>query len=117
MRMTRCSISQRRTRSVMLRRRSMSCLRKVLFCSDLLSIMPPMKLPRILTLIALAVVLNVQAQPKADDLIVEMNHAFRQGNRARLAQLLPQVRGHPLEPWAAYWELKNRLETAQPQEV
>jgi soluble lytic murein transglycosylase len=76
-----------------------------------------MMLLRILTLIVLAVASPVQAQPKGDDLIVEMNQAFRQGNRVRLAQLLPQVRGHALEPWAAYWELKNRLDTALPQEV
>ncbi len=76
-----------------------------------------MKLPRILTLIALAVACAAQAQSKGDDLIVEMSQAFRQGNRVRLAQLLPQVRGHALEPWAAYWELKSRLDTALPQEV
>ena len=29
----------------------------------------------------------------------------------------PQVRGHALEPWAAYWELKSRLDTATPQEI
>ena len=75
-----------------------------------------MKLPRILTLIAVAVACHVQAQPK-DDLILEMNQAFRQGNRAKLAQLLPQVRDHALEPWAAYWELKSRLDTALPQEI
>jgi soluble lytic murein transglycosylase len=75
-----------------------------------------MKLPRILTLIALAVACHVQAEPK-DDLILEMNQAFRQGNRAKLAQLLPQVRDHALEPWAAYWELKSRLDTALPQEI
>ncbi|MEO5669729.1 MAG: transglycosylase SLT domain-containing protein [Ramlibacter sp.] len=76
-----------------------------------------MKLPRILTLIALAIACNVQAASKADDVIVEMNLAFRQGNRVKLAQLLPQARGHALEPWAAYWELKSRLDTATPQEV
>jgi soluble lytic murein transglycosylase len=76
-----------------------------------------MKLPRILTLIALAVACRVQAQPQGDDLIVEMSQAFRQGNKARLTQLLPMVRGHALEPWAAYWELKSRLDTALPQEV
>jgi soluble lytic murein transglycosylase len=76
-----------------------------------------MKLPRILTLIVAAVAFNVQAQPKGDDLIVEMSQAFRQGNQSRLTQLLPQVRGHSLEPWAAYWELKTRLDTASPQEV
>jgi soluble lytic murein transglycosylase len=49
--------------------------------------------------------------------IIEMNKAFKRGDRGRLAQLLPQARGHALEPWAAYWELKLRLGEAGPQEV
>ena len=76
-----------------------------------------MRLLRILTLIAVSVVGPAQAQPRGDDLIVEMNQAYRQANRPKLAQLLPQVRGHVLEPWAAYWELKSRLDTATAQEV
>jgi soluble lytic murein transglycosylase len=84
-----------------------------------------MPLRRILTLIAFAVACQVQAQAPAptavpapaDNLIIEMSHAFRQGNKAKLALLLPQVRGHALEPWAAYWELRSRLDTAQPQEI
>ncbi len=39
------------------------------------------------------------------------------GDRARLAQLLPDVRGHVLEPWGAYWELRARLDQATPQDV
>nr|WP_236599110.1 lytic transglycosylase domain-containing protein [Ramlibacter monticola] len=46
-----------------------------------------------------------------------MQQAFRQGNKAKLAQLLPQAQGHALEPWAVYWELRNRLETASPAEI
>ena len=76
-----------------------------------------MMLRRILTLIGVALACQAQAQPKGDDLILEMQQAYRQGNRARLAQLLPQVRGHALEAWGAYWELKMRLETAAPQEI
>lgn len=76
-----------------------------------------MKLRTILTSIAAALALTAQAQPKGDDLILEMSQAFKQGNRQRLAQLLPQARGHTLEPWAAYWELRNRLDTASPQEL
>lgn len=45
----------------------------------------------------------------SDSLIVEMNQAFTRGDRKKLATLLPQVRGHALEPYAAYWELKARL--------
>jgi soluble lytic murein transglycosylase len=52
-----------------------------------------------------------------DSLILEMNKAFKRGDRAKLAQLLPQARGHALEAWAAYWELKARLDEASAQEV
>lgn len=75
-----------------------------------------MKLRTILALMAATLLSPVQAQPR-DDVIVEMHQAFRQGNRAKLGQLLPQARGHLLEPWAAYWELRSRLDAAAPQEV
>jgi soluble lytic murein transglycosylase len=52
-----------------------------------------------------------------DGLIVQMHDAFERGHQAQLAALLPQVHGHPLEPWAAYWELKARLESATPDEM
>ena len=54
---------------------------------------------------------------RADDSIVEMHQAFRKGDRKRLSALLPQARGHLLEPWAAYWELRVRLEEASPGEI
>ena len=80
-----------------------------------------MQIPAILTLITLAVSLalpiNAAAQAKGDDAIVEMNQAFKKGDRKRMAALLPQTAGHALEAWAAYWELKNRLDSAQPNEV
>ena len=54
---------------------------------------------------------------KADELVLEMAEVFKKGDRKRLAMLLPQLRGHALEPWAAYWELRARLEDAAPAEV
>lgn len=73
---------------------------------------------RILTLIAALLVSSAQAQTTpGDDAVVDAYQAFRQGNRAKLAQLLPLAQGHPLEAWVAYWELRARLDTAQPQEV
>ena len=85
-----------------------------------------MQLRKILTLIA-AAALTAAAMPSAraqspatargDEVLLEMNQAFRQGQRARLSQLLPQLRGHPLEAWGAYWELRARLDTASPQEL
>ena len=53
----------------------------------------------------------------ADSVLLDMNSAFKRGDRRKLAQLLPQARGHALEPWAAYWELKARLGEASAQEV
>jgi soluble lytic murein transglycosylase len=76
-----------------------------------------MKLRTILTLIAATLACTAQAQGAGDEVLLEMNQAFRQGNKLRLAQLLPQARGHALEPWAAYWELRARLDTASAQEV
>ncbi|KAB2906542.1 MAG: lytic transglycosylase domain-containing protein [Burkholderiaceae bacterium] len=58
-----------------------------------------------------------QAQNRGDDTLLEMQQAFRKGDRKKLSQLLPTARGHVLEPWAAYWELRARLDEAQPQEV
>ena len=59
----------------------------------------------------------VQAQNRGDDTLLEMQQAFRKGDRKKLELLLPAARGHALEPWAAYWELKARLNEATSQEV
>ena len=53
----------------------------------------------------------------SDSVILDMRDAFRRADKARLANLLPLARGHALEPWAAYWALKARLEEASPLEV
>ena len=58
-----------------------------------------------------------QAQARGDDIILEINQAFKKGDRKRLAALLPQTTGHPLAPWAAFWDMKLRLEAASPSEV
>ena len=55
--------------------------------------------------------------PKADAVITDMAQAFKRGDRKRLSTLLPQAKGHPLEAWAAYWELKARLDEASTSEV
>jgi soluble lytic murein transglycosylase len=66
--------------------------------------------------------LTANAQPntatsKADALLLDMNQAYRSGDKKKLSQLLPQLKGHALEPWAAYWELKARLDEATTAEV
>ncbi|HBJ99174.1 MAG TPA: lytic transglycosylase, partial [Delftia acidovorans] len=57
------------------------------------------------------------AQNRGDDVLLEMQQAFRKGDKAKLTQLLPSARGHVLEPWAAYWELKARLDEASADEI
>ena len=54
---------------------------------------------------------------KNDAVLVEMANAFNHSDRKKLTQLLPQTRGHVLEPWAAYWELRARLGDAADVEV
>jgi len=54
---------------------------------------------------------------RVDDLVLDMAQAYKQRDRKRLSQLLPQVRGHALEPWAAYWELSARLDEAGSREI
>ncbi len=77
-----------------------------------------MLLRTILTSILLAIALPASAQFAAgDDALLDMRAAFRKGDKDALALLLPATRGHPLEAWAAYWELKARLDDAQPEEV
>ena len=54
---------------------------------------------------------------KADAVLLDMANAFQKNDRKKLSQLLPQARGHVLEPWAAYWELRVRLGDASDAEV
>ena len=65
----------------------------------------------------LAATPTLQAQARGDDALLEMHQAHRKGDRKKLAQLLPAVQGHVLEPWAAYWEIRSRLGEASNAEV
>jgi len=64
----------------------------------------------------LAPVASAQNAP-GDNLIIEMHQAFKRGERKKLSALLPQAKGHALEPYAAYWELKARLDEASAREL
>ena len=61
--------------------------------------------------------LSIAQTAPGDNLIVEMNQAFKRGDRKKLTALLPQAKGHALEVYAAYWELKARLDEASPRDV
>ena len=80
------------------------------------------RLPSILTLpcvLSLALMLPACAQvsKRGDDAVLEMHQAWRKMDRTRLSALLPQAQGHMLEPLAAYWELRSRLDTASEGEI
>jgi soluble lytic murein transglycosylase len=60
---------------------------------------------------------SAHAQNANDDVLLQMKQAAQRGDKARLSALLPQARGHMLEPWGAYWELKARLSDASQEEV
>lgn len=53
----------------------------------------------------------------ADAALLDMVQAFKHRDSKRLTALLPQARGHLLEPWAAYWELSARLDNASTNEI
>lgn len=77
-----------------------------------------MKLRSILASFAAALVATgAQAQSPRDEILLDMQQAYSKNNKARVTQLLPQVQGHPLEGWGAYWELRGRLDTASPAEI
>jgi soluble lytic murein transglycosylase len=67
--------------------------------------------------VAPAAMASGSTDARGNDIALEMGQAFRQGQRSRLTQLLPGLRGHLLEPWGAYWELRARLDAASAQEV
>jgi soluble lytic murein transglycosylase len=52
------------------------------------------------------------AQSEADQFVLGMRDAYRRGDSVKLTALLPQMRGHVLEPLVSYWESKTRLESA-----
>ena len=54
---------------------------------------------------------------RGDAVVLEMAQAFKRNDRKRLTALLPQARGHLLEPWAAYWELRARLDEASSADI
>ena len=60
---------------------------------------------------------QTNAPNKADEVILEMSQAFKKNDKAQLSRLLPKARGHTLEPWAAYWDLRVRLDQASDSEI
>jgi len=53
----------------------------------------------------------------ADASLLEMRSAYTRGNSFQLNNLLPNLRGHALEPLAQYWNIRSRLDVAAPTEI
>jgi len=60
---------------------------------------------------------TASAQGGADRVLQDMREAFRKGDTRALRDNLPRLQGHPMEPLAAYWELRSRLDSASPDEI
>ena len=50
--------------------------------------------------------------PRLDAALLDMAQAYKRRDARALAAALPQFKGYLLEPWPAYWEISNRLDTA-----
>ena len=68
-------------------------------------------------LIALLLAHAAVAAAQTDDDFLAARDAFRIGDTRKLDALAPKLRGHVLEPYAAYWQLRARLETADAETV
>ncbi len=77
----------------------------------------PQRLWSILAAALLCVPAAASAQSGADRALQEMRESFRKGDVRALREALPRVQGHLLEPLAAYWELRVRLDSASPDEI
>jgi soluble lytic murein transglycosylase len=71
----------------------------------------------IMAVLVLPGLAHAQSSAGGDATLLDMREAFRRSNTTQLANLLPAVRGHALEPLAIYWDMKARLETASPGEI
>lgn len=73
-------------------------------------------LRQVFAALAVTVALAVHAQPGDTDFIAARD-AFRAGDAGRLEKIVPRLKGHLLEPYVAYWQLRLRLDDADPERV
>jgi soluble lytic murein transglycosylase len=66
----------------------------------------------IVTIMAVLAMQTVSAQSAGDAALLAMHDAFRKNQSSPLTQTLPELRGHVLQPMAAYWEMRIRLDSA-----
>ena len=54
---------------------------------------------------------------RSDQAVLDIAQAYKQRDLQRMSSLRPAAQGSVLEPWAAYWELSARLDTASKTEI
>src|SRR5439155_691545 len=67
-------------------------------------------------LLALCLSFAAFGQPTDGDFAAARD-AYRAGDSARLERLAPRLKGHLLEPYVAYWQIKLKLDDADPAAV
>jgi soluble lytic murein transglycosylase len=60
---------------------------------------------------------NTPELTRTDEAVLDMAQAYKNRDRKRLSTLLPQIQGHPLEAWGAYWDISARLDATSPREI
>ena len=81
------------------------------------SILAALALGTALSLPACAATSAAVDATRSDEAVLDMAQAYKQRDTKRLSGLLPAAKGSVLEPWAAYWELSARLDTASRAEI
>ena len=75
----------------------------------------PMKIAR--TLLLPLLLAGPVSAAHGDDDFTAMREAFRVNDTRKLDAYAPKLKGHVLEPYAAYWQLRSRLDDATPETV
>jgi soluble lytic murein transglycosylase len=70
----------------------------------------------VLALVACTFACVVRAQPSDADFIAARD-AFRAGDTARLEKIAPRLKGHLLEQYVVYWQIRLKLDDADPESV
>jgi peptidoglycan lytic transglycosylase len=72
----------------------------------------------ILAALALLAPVAVTAKPSAQDYaFFNAREAYQAHNKGKLAKAAEKLKGSPLEPYAEFWQLRLRLDSASPAEV
>ena len=58
---------------------------------------------------------SVYAQSDEDFMVAR--EAFRTGNRAKLDSVAPRLRGHPLNEYVQYWQMRQRIDEAESEDM